>query len=82
MRPEEKSAVVDLYEKLGYVTLYCGDGANDCGALKRASVGISLSDFEASVASPFTSKDASIQCASTLIREGKTRKIKKKYSNF
>ena len=34
----------------------CGDGANDCGALKAAHAGISLSDSEASVASPFTSK--------------------------
>ena len=40
----------------------CGDGANDCGALKRAHCGISLSEAEASVASPFTSKVANIRC--------------------
>ena len=33
-----------------------GDGANDCGALKAAHVGISLSEAEASVAAPFTSR--------------------------
>ena len=32
------------------------DGANDCGALKAAHVGISLSEAEASVAAPFTSR--------------------------
>jgi len=34
----------------------CGDGANDCSALKVADVGLSLSEAEASIASPFTSK--------------------------
>ena len=49
----------------------CGDGANDCGALKTAHVGISLSEAEASVASPFTSRTANIECVPTVIREGR-----------
>lgn len=49
----------------------CGDGANDCGALKAAHAGISLSDTEASVASPFTSKIANISCVPKVIREGR-----------
>ena len=48
----------------------CGDGANDCGALKAAHAGISLSDAESSVASPFTSKEPNISCVPELIREG------------
>ncbi|PIO34757.1 hypothetical protein AB205_0044840 [Aquarana catesbeiana] len=46
----------------------CGDGANDCGALKMAHVGISLSEQEASVASPFTSKTQNIECVPQLLK--------------
>lgn len=49
----------------------CGDGANDCGALKAAHAGISLSEAESSVASPFTSKEPNITCIPYLIREGR-----------
>lgn len=49
----------------------CGDGANDCGALKAAHTGISLSDAESSVASPFTSRDPNIECIVQVIREGR-----------
>ena len=48
----------------------CGDGANDCGALRTAHAGISLSEAEASVASPFTSKEPNISCVPEVIREG------------
>jgi len=33
-----------------------GDGCNDCGALKTADAGVSLSMAEPSVAAPFTSQ--------------------------
>ena len=49
----------------------CGDGANDCGALKAAAAGISLSQAEASIAAPFTSKEQDIRCVIALLREGK-----------
>ena len=51
-----------------YYVAMCGDGANDCGALKMAHSGISLSEAEASVASPFTSKTPNITCVPNLIK--------------
>lgn len=55
-------------QEVGYYVGMCGDGANDCGALKAAHAGISLSETEASVASPFTSKIADISCVPKLIK--------------
>ena len=43
----------------------------DCGALRAAQTGISLSEAEASVAAPFTSRCASIDCVPVVIREGR-----------
>ncbi|XP_026908520.2 probable cation-transporting ATPase 13A5 isoform X2 [Acinonyx jubatus] len=71
MSPGQKSSLIEEFQKLNYYVGMCGDGANDCGALKMAHAGISLSEQEASVASPFTSKIANIACVPHLIREGR-----------
>ena len=54
MSPDQKAELIEEYQAIDYITAMCGDGANDCGALKAAHVGISLSEAEASVATPFT----------------------------
>ena len=46
------------------------NGANDCAALKAADAGLSLSDSEASIAAPFTSKIENVSAMVTLLREG------------
>ncbi|EHA22475.1 hypothetical protein ASPNIDRAFT_214148, partial [Aspergillus niger ATCC 1015] len=71
MSPDEKHELVEKLQSLDYCCGFCGDGANDCGALKAADVGVSLSDAEASVAAPFTSRRFDISCVPTLIREGR-----------
>ncbi|KAJ7394646.1 hypothetical protein OS493_000466 [Desmophyllum pertusum] len=71
MSPEQKTFLIEGLQDLNYCVGMCGDGANDCGALKVAHAGISLSEAEASVASPFTSKIPNIECVPTLIREGR-----------
>lgn len=72
MSPDQKMQLITELQDLGYYVAMCGDGANDCGALKVAHAGISLSDAESSVASPFTSRDRTINCVPTIIREGRT----------
>ncbi|CAK7298641.1 Probable cation-transporting ATPase 13A4 [Vulpes lagopus] len=59
MSPGQKSSLVEEFQKLDYF------------ALKMAHVGISLSEQEASVASPFTSKTPNIECVPHLIKEGR-----------
>jgi len=71
MRPDMKQRLVEILQDLDYRVIMCGDGANDCGALKAANAGISLSEAEASVASPFTSKTPDISCVPILIRESR-----------
>jgi cation-transporting ATPase 13A2 len=71
MSPDEKNEVVERLQSIGYTVLMCGDGANDCAALKAADVGLSLSEAEASVAAPFTSKTPDIGCVLEVIKEGR-----------
>ncbi|RKP15509.1 hypothetical protein BJ684DRAFT_6931, partial [Piptocephalis cylindrospora] len=71
MSPEEKAELVERMQGLGYCVGFCGDGANDCGALKAADVGVSLSEAEASVAAPFTSRSTDIACMIRVIQEGR-----------
>ncbi|XP_069460637.1 probable cation-transporting ATPase 13A5 [Ambystoma mexicanum] len=71
MSSGQKASLVEELQKVDYCVGMCGDGANDCGALKVAHAGISLSEQEASVAAPFTSRTPNIECVTELIKEGR-----------
>ena len=71
MSPDQKQDLVERYKDLGYTTGFCGDGANDCQALKAAHVGLSFSEAKASIAASFTSQRFSVEAVVHLIREGR-----------
>ena len=69
--PDNKTQLIHSLQKEGFMVLMCGDGANDCGALKIADVGVSLSREEASIAAEFTSINPNINCIIDVLKEGK-----------
>eukprot|EP00112_Aurelia_sp_Birch-Aquarium-sp1_P002091 Seg1227.9 transcript_id=Seg1227.9/GoldUCD/mRNA.D3Y31 product="putative cation-transporting ATPase 13A3" protein_id=Seg1227.9/GoldUCD/D3Y31 len=71
MMPDQKSQLVEDLQSIGYTVGMCGDGANDCGALKVAHAGVSLSEAEASIASPFTAQIPNISCVLEIVKEGR-----------
>ncbi|KAF0714837.1 Aste57867_3658 [Aphanomyces stellatus] len=71
MRPDQKTWVVERLMHQGLCVAMCGDGANDCGALKAAHVGLALSDTDASIVAPFTSRRKDIHDVITLLQEGR-----------
>ncbi len=86
-QPEQKAEIVACMKKTmqknrdNFYVGFCGDGANDCPALKKAHVGLSLSELEASIASPFTSSIQDISSVLDLILEGKAS-LETGFQNF
>uniref|UniRef100_A0A0N4Z3V8 Cation-transporting ATPase n=1 Tax=Parastrongyloides trichosuri TaxID=131310 RepID=A0A0N4Z3V8_PARTI len=71
MTPDQKQFLIHSLIDQNYYVSMCGDGANDCAALKAAHAGISLSTAEASIAAPFTSNIPNISCVPRIICEGR-----------
>jgi magnesium-transporting ATPase (P-type) len=69
--PSCKELIVRMHIAKGLIVGMCGDGGNDCGALRAAHVGVALSEAEASVVSPFTAATKSVRSVVDLLREGR-----------
>ena len=76
-KPDQKARVVSEFQRLlatcrstDFVG-FCGDGANDCLALKTANVGLSLTQTEASIAAPFNTTIGDVSAVTELVLQGK-----------
>lgn len=73
MKPDDKMNLIAYLQGHDKVVGMCGDGGNDCGALRAAHAGLALSDAEASFVSPFSTcrDDKSLITMVDVIREGR-----------
>uniref|UniRef100_A0A0G4GDT0 Cation-transporting P-type ATPase C-terminal domain-containing protein n=1 Tax=Chromera velia CCMP2878 TaxID=1169474 RepID=A0A0G4GDT0_9ALVE len=71
MSPSQKIEVVEMYRREGLMVGMCGDGGNDCGALRKAHCGVALSEAEASAVAPFTARHKRVGDVVTLLKEGR-----------
>ncbi|CAO0803749.1 unnamed protein product [Mucor circinelloides] len=80
MTPNDKVQCVQLHMERG-VTAMCGDGGNDCGALRAAHVGMALSEAEASMVSPFSTNNRSVMQCVELLKQGRAA-LATSFSNY
>ena len=73
MNPSNKVNLVNfLKEDKTNIIAMCGDGANDCGALLSADIGISIAHQKgANITAHFYSSEKSISCVELVLKNGR-----------
>ncbi|OWM80718.1 probable manganese-transporting ATPase PDR2 [Punica granatum] len=76
--PQQKELILTTFKSVGRITLMCGDGTNDVGALKQAHVGVALLN---AVPPAQTGKPSSEASKDESTKSGKVKKSKPPLAN-